>query len=54
MTKGPDFPSLEALFEAEPDRLSRLSVDVAGIHFDWSKTHIDQAWIATMRARGEA
>jgi glucose-6-phosphate isomerase len=33
---------LEALFAAEPDRLSRLSLDVAGIHFDWSKTHLDE------------
>src|ERR1044071_7959222 len=28
---------LAELFAAEPDRLSRLSFDVAGIHFDWSK-----------------
>jgi hypothetical protein len=32
---------LDKLFEAEPDRLSRLSFDVAGIYFDWSKTHLD-------------
>ncbi len=31
---------LEALFAADPDRLKRLSLDVAGIHFDWSKTHL--------------
>jgi glucose-6-phosphate isomerase len=34
--------TLRQLFETEPDRLSRLSFDVAGIHFDWSKTHLDQ------------
>jgi glucose-6-phosphate isomerase len=32
---------LDELFEAEPDRLSRLAHDVAGVHFDWSKTHLD-------------
>ncbi|MEO8547302.1 MAG: glucose-6-phosphate isomerase [Sphingomicrobium sp.] len=34
---------LEALFTAEPDRLGRLSFEVSGIYFDWSKTHLDQA-----------
>ncbi len=38
--------SLEQLFAAEPDRLSRLSNEVAGILFDWSKTHLDSALIA--------
>ena len=32
--------TLVELFGAGPDRLSRLSLDVAGIHFDWSKTHL--------------
>lgn len=32
---------LEELFAKEPDRLSRLSHEVAGIYFDWSKTHLD-------------
>ena len=32
---------LDELFKAEPDRLSRLSFEVAGIYFDWSKTHLD-------------
>src|SRR3569832_1374244 len=31
---------LEALFEADPERLSRFSIDVAGLHFDFSKTHL--------------
>ena len=38
-----DLKTLGALFAAEPDRLDRLSLDVAGIHFDWSKTHLDDA-----------
>ncbi len=29
---------LEALFESEPDRLSRLVIEEAGIRFDFSKT----------------
>ena len=31
---------LAQLFARESDRLAALSVDVAGIHFDWSKTHL--------------
>lgn len=30
-------PAIAGLFDAEPDRLTRLSLDVAGIHFDFSK-----------------
>jgi glucose-6-phosphate isomerase len=36
---------IEALFEAEPDRLARMTLEVAGIYFDWSKTHLDSALI---------
>ncbi len=36
---------LDELFEAEPDRLSRLAHEVAGLYFDWSKTHLDDALI---------
>jgi glucose-6-phosphate isomerase len=36
---------LDALFESEPDRLSVLAHEVAGIYFDWSKTHLDRALI---------
>ena len=31
---------LADLFESDPDRLAKYSADVAGIHFDWSKTHL--------------
>ena len=34
--------TLERLFKSEPDRLSRLSFEAAGIYFDWSKTHLDE------------
>lgn len=38
--------SLGDLFTAEPDRLSRLTLDEAGIHFDFSKTHLDSRLLA--------
>ena len=44
---------LDELFAAEPDRLSRLSFEVAGLYFDWSKTHLDQGWIDLFTARAE-
>lgn len=49
-----DMARLDALFTAEPDRLSRLSLDVGGIHFDWSKTHLDTGLIAKFEALAEA
>lgn len=45
--------TLEQSFAAEPDRLSRLSFEAAGIYFDWSKTHLDQASIGEFTARAE-
>jgi glucose-6-phosphate isomerase len=36
---------LDALFAEEPDRLSRLTNEVAGLYFDWSKTHLDSELI---------
>src|SRR5437773_9024686 len=45
---------LDELFVAEPDRLSRLSFEAAGIYFDWSKTHLDQHIIDRLVARAEA
>jgi glucose-6-phosphate isomerase len=45
--------TLIKLFAAEPDRLSRLTFDVAGIHFDWSKTHLDSASIEQFLKRAE-
>jgi len=49
----PDATQLDALFAEEPDRLSRLSFEVAGLYFDWSKTHLDQALIDRSVARAE-
>jgi glucose-6-phosphate isomerase len=45
--------TLQQLFEKEPDRLSRLTFDVAGIHFDWSKTHLDAGSIEGFLQRSE-
>jgi glucose-6-phosphate isomerase len=45
---------LDELFVVEPDRLSRLSFEAAGIYFDWSKTHLDQAIIDRFLARATA
>ena len=37
---------LETLFANDPDRLAKLSLDVAGIYFDWSKTHLTPEAVA--------
>jgi glucose-6-phosphate isomerase len=44
---------LDELFAAEPDRLTRLSFELAGLYFDWSKTHLDQGIIDRFIARAE-
>ncbi len=44
---------LDELFTVEPDRLSRLSFEVAGIYFDWSKTHLDNGLVDTFVALSE-
>ena len=46
--------TLEQLFRAEPDRLSRLTFAVAGIHFDWSKTHLDAEVLDGFLERAES
>ena len=33
--------TLEALFASDPDRVDRFAHEIAGIWFDWSKTHLD-------------
>ena len=45
--------TLEELFAVEPDRLSQLSFEAAGIYFDWSKTHLDQRLIGEFAARAD-
>ncbi|MEZ0495518.1 glucose-6-phosphate isomerase [Sphingomonas sp. IW22] len=59
----PDWSKIEAaprttlndLFAADADRLSSLTLDVSGIHFDWSKTHLTPELIAMFETlAGEA
>ncbi|MFL6846530.1 MAG: glucose-6-phosphate isomerase [Allosphingosinicella sp.] len=62
MTSDPAWAAIESaearplarLFEAEPERVSRLSVDVAGLHFDFAKTHLDAPLLAAFEALAEA
>ncbi|HEY0625360.1 MAG TPA: glucose-6-phosphate isomerase [Allosphingosinicella sp.] len=46
--------TLEALFQAEPDRLSRLTLDENGIRFDFSKTHLTGELVSAFSALAEA
>ncbi|HEU0099212.1 MAG TPA: glucose-6-phosphate isomerase [Allosphingosinicella sp.] len=46
--------TLAELFAAEPDRLSSLTLDLPGLHFDFSKTHLTPALIAGFEALAEA
>ncbi|HEX5239224.1 MAG TPA: glucose-6-phosphate isomerase [Sphingomicrobium sp.] len=49
----PPDKTLKQLFEAEPDRLSRLTFEAAGLYFDWSKTHLDSGAIDAFLGRAE-
>src|SRR5947209_14424242 len=49
----PSIKRLDELFAAEPDRLSRLSFEVAGLYFDWSKTHVGAAVLEQSLARAQ-
>jgi glucose-6-phosphate isomerase len=45
--------TLKELFVQEPDRLSRLALDIGGIYFDFSKTHLDSTSIEEFLERSE-
>jgi len=45
---------LETLFAEDKERLSRFSLDLAGIHFDWSKTHLTADAVAAFEALAKA
>ncbi len=47
-------PKLTELFDADPNRLGTFSLDVAGIHFDWSKTHLTADAVAAFEQLAEA
>ncbi len=46
--KSLDTATLKQLFAADEGRVAALSADVAGIHFDWSKTHLTADAIARL------
>uniref|UniRef100_UPI0035CBC21E glucose-6-phosphate isomerase n=1 Tax=uncultured Sphingomonas sp. TaxID=158754 RepID=UPI0035CBC21E len=45
---------LETLFAEDANRLATFSADVAGIHFDWSKTHLTTEAVAAFEALAKA
>src|ERR1700754_2294863 len=45
---------LEELFAAEPDRLARLTIDEAGLHFDFAKSHLSTAHLDAFAALADA
>ncbi|TPG43519.1 glucose-6-phosphate isomerase [Sphingomonas koreensis] len=47
-------PRLEQLFAEDKDRLARFSLDVAGLHFDWSKTHLTRDAVTAFEALAKA
>jgi glucose-6-phosphate isomerase len=51
--QAPSLKRLRDLFVSEPDRLSRFSFEVAGLYFDWSKTHLDAELIDASLGRAE-
>jgi len=48
-----DRRTLTDLFEADPGRIDRLTLDVAGIYFDWSKTHLTEDLVGQFVALAE-
>jgi len=52
--EGLPSPRLETLFADDAERLARFSVDVAGIHFDWSKTHLTEQAVAAFETLAKA
>ena len=46
--------TLKDLFASEPDRLQRLTLEEAGIRFDFSKTHLSSAAVSTFEKLAEA
>jgi glucose-6-phosphate isomerase len=46
--------SLTELFDADGERVATYSADIAGLHFDWSKTHLDAQVVAAFTRLAEA
>lgn len=49
-----ELPTLKQLFDRDPDRVARLGFDLAAIHFEFSKTHLDRDLIGEFAERAEA
>ncbi len=49
-----DAQPLKTLFQSEPGRLARLSIEEAGIRVDFSKTHLNEALLAGFETLAEA
>jgi glucose-6-phosphate isomerase len=52
--KGLERTPLKQLFADDASRLALLTADVAGIHFDWSKTHLTREAIAAFSKIAES
>ena len=50
---NPEIKRLDKLFAAEPDRLSKLTFETAGIYFDWTKTHLDADLVGPRNHRSQ-
>ena len=46
-------PALLSLFESDAERVAKLTVELAGIYFDLSKTHLDDALLSEFSAMAE-
>lgn len=49
-----DPPRLDQLFAEDDGRVARLSLDVVGLHFDWSKTHLTRDGVTAFEALAKA
>ena len=47
-------PTLLTMFADDPARVKKFGRDVSGIHFDWSKTHVDDALVAAFETLAAA
>jgi len=54
MPQPTSLPSLEQLFANDPQRVSNLSWQLAGMTFDWSKLHLEPDWREGLTAAAEA
>lgn len=51
---GAEPQRLTALFDADPDRLAKLTIEEAGLYFDFSKTHLDPDLVGAFAGLADA